>query len=50
MNVSETKIQKEQGIEDSNDLFYEDTLEGGKGANDPELLRYMDNHSAEAID
>ncbi|MDT2768943.1 flavocytochrome c [Globicatella sulfidifaciens] len=50
MNASETKFQKEQGIEDSNDLFYEDTLEGGKGTNDPELLRYMVDHSAEAID
>lgn len=50
MNASETKFQKEQCIEDSNDLFYEDTLEGGKGTNDPELLRYMVDHSAEAID
>lgn len=50
MNASETKFQKEQGIEDSNDLFYEDTLEGGKGTNDPELLRYMVDHSAEAIE
>lgn len=49
MNASETKSQKEQGIEDSNDLFYEDTLEGGKGADDPKLLRYMVDYSAEAI-
>ncbi|MDO4432058.1 MAG: flavocytochrome c [Aerococcaceae bacterium] len=50
MNASETKFQKEQGIEDSNDLFYEETLKGGKNANDPELLRYMVDNSAEAID
>ncbi|MBK0348012.1 flavocytochrome c [Aerococcaceae bacterium zg-ZJ1578] len=50
MNASETKFQKEQGIEDTNDLFYEETLKGGKGTNDPELLRYMVDHSAEAID
>ena len=50
MNASETKFQKEQGIEDSNDLFYEETLKGGKGTNDPELLRYMVDNSAGAID
>ena len=50
MNASETKFQKEQGIEDSNDLFYEETLKGGKGTNDPELLRYMVDNSADAID
>ena len=50
MNASETKFQKEQGIEDSNDLFYEETLNGGKGTNDPELLRYMVDNSADAID
>lgn len=50
MNASETKFQKEQGIEDSNDLFYEDTFKGGHEANDSELLRYLVNDSAEAID
>ncbi|MGT2715981.1 flavocytochrome c [Streptococcus respiraculi] len=50
MNASETKFQKEQGIDDTNDLFYEETLKGGKGANNPELLRYMVDHSSEAID
>lgn len=50
MNASETKFQKEQGIEDSNDLFYEDTFIGGKETNNPELLRYIVDHSAEAID
>lgn len=50
MNASETKFQKEQGIDDTNDLFYEETLKGGKGTNNPELLRYMVDNSAEAID
>ena len=31
MNASETKFQKEQDIEDSNDTFFEDTLKGGGG-------------------
>ncbi|HIY58015.1 MAG TPA: flavocytochrome c, partial [Candidatus Tetragenococcus pullicola] len=50
MNASETKFQKEQDIEDSNDTFFEDTLKGGGGTNDQELLRYLVDHSAEAID
>ncbi|MFI3125068.1 flavocytochrome c [Streptococcus suis] len=50
MNASETKFQKEQNIPDTNDLFYEESLKGGKGTNNPELLRYMVDNSAEAID
>lgn len=50
MNASETKFQKAEGIEDSNDKFFEETLEGGKGTNDQELLRYFVDHSADAID
>lgn len=50
MNASETKFQKEQGIKDSNDTFYKDTLEGGHGTNDKKLLRYFVDHSASAID
>lgn len=50
MNASETKFQKEQGIADSNDKFFEETLAGGKNTNDQELLRYFVDHSAEAID
>lgn len=50
MNASETKFQKEQGIEDSNDSFYEETLKGGKGTNNTELLRFFVDNSADAID
>ena len=50
MNASETKFQKEQGIEDSNDQFFDDTLKGGKGTNDQALLRYLVDNSASAID
>lgn len=49
-NASGTKFQKEQGITDSNDLFYKETLEGGKGTNDKDLLRYFVDNSASAID
>lgn len=50
MNASETKFQTEQGIKDSNDLFYEETLKGGHGTNDKEMLRFFVDHSASAID
>ncbi|MHC5375445.1 flavocytochrome c [Enterococcus sp. LJL120] len=50
MNASESKFEAEQGVEDSNDLFFEETLKGGGGTNDQELLRYFVDHSADAID
>jgi fumarate reductase flavoprotein subunit len=50
MNASETKFQKEEGIEDSNDKFFEETLKGGHGTNDQELLRFYVDNSADAID
>lgn len=50
MNASETKFQKEQGIEDSNDLFYEQTLKGGHDTNDREMLRFFVDNSGAAID
>ncbi|MBP1044340.1 flavocytochrome c [Vagococcus sp. BWB3-3] len=50
MNASETKYQKAEGIEDTNDLFFEETLKGGKGTNDQELLRYFVDQSSSAID
>ncbi|BFH64290.1 flavocytochrome c [Paenibacillus azoreducens] len=50
MNASQTKFQKEQGIQDSNDLFYEETLKGGHGTNDKDMLRFFVDNSASAID
>lgn len=50
MNASESKFQEAEGIEDSNDVFFQETLDGGHGTNDQELLRYLVDHSAAAID
>ncbi len=50
MNASETSVEKENGIEDSNDLFYEDTMKGGYNKNNPELVRNLVEKSAETID
>lgn len=49
MNASETYIQAELGVEDSNEQFYEDTFKGGYELNDPELLRTMVEQSADAL-
>lgn len=50
MNASETKFQKAQGIEDSNDLFAEETFIGGHETANRELVDYMCTNSAHAID
>ena len=50
MNAAETHYQKEQGIEDSADLFYSDTMAGGHDINDPDLVRTLAENSSEAID
>ncbi|MBQ7185163.1 MAG: flavocytochrome c [Clostridia bacterium] len=50
MNAAETHYQKEQGIEDSVELFAQDTMKGGHDINDPDLVRTLAEKSAEAID
>ncbi len=50
MNAAETHYQKEQGIEDSVELFAADTMKGGHDLNDPELVKTLASKSAEAID
>ena len=50
LNASETSVEKSQGVTDSTAKFYEETLKGGGGTNDKELLRYFVDHSAAAVD
>ena len=50
MNAAETHYQKEQGIEDSVELFAADTIKGGHDLNDPALVEVMAKESANAID
>jgi fumarate reductase flavoprotein subunit len=49
MNAAETDLQAENDIEDSVELFFEDTMNSGKQANDPEMVEILVNHSAEAV-
>ncbi|WP_205408749.1 flavocytochrome c [Enterococcus timonensis] len=50
MNASETKFQAAEGITDSNQAFFDETLAGGHGTNDQEMLHYFVDNSADAID
>ncbi|OCG58831.1 flavocytochrome c [Gilliamella sp. Nev3-1] len=50
MNAAETKFQKLKGIVDSKELFYKETMAGGKNKNNPDLLRYFVKNAPEAID
>ncbi|MFU9138698.1 flavocytochrome c [Erwinia tasmaniensis] len=50
MNAAETRFQKLKGIEDSKELFFEETLKGGKFKNNPVLLRELVELAPEAIE
>jgi fumarate reductase flavoprotein subunit len=50
LNASETSIQKAQGVEDSNEQFFEDTMTGGHELNDPKLVHTLVNNSADTVD
>ncbi|MBE5996795.1 MAG: flavocytochrome c [Lachnospiraceae bacterium] len=50
MNAAETHYQEEQGIEDSVEVFVEDTMKGGHDLNDRDLVTIMAQNSSSAID
>lgn len=50
INAADTKLQKKLGIEDSAELFYNDTMKGGKNVNNPELVKKLTTDSANIID
>lgn len=50
INAANTKLQKKLGIEDSAELFYNDTMKGGKNINNPELVKKLTTDSANIID
>ena len=50
LNACGTGYQDEEGIEDSVELFVEDTMKGGKELNDKELVTVMAENSADAVD
>ena len=50
INASYTKEQQRLGIKDSPEVFYEDTMRGGKNMNDPVLVRTLVNNSASMVE
>ena len=49
INAAETDIQKELGIEDSKQLFYDDIMSGGKYENIPSLVENLVEHAPVTI-
>ena len=49
INASYTKEQARLGIKDSPEVFYDDTMRGGKNMNDPVLVRTLVNNSASMV-
>ncbi len=50
LNAAGTQYQERDAIEDSVDLFVEDTMKGGKELNDKELVTVMAENSNEAVE
>ena len=50
MNAAETRYQRVKGIKDSKDLFYAETMKGGKNRNNPSLLRRFVDRAPEAVE
>ena len=50
LNAAGTKIQEKLGIKDSPELFYEDTIKGGKNKNNKELVKVLANNSSAIVD
>lgn len=50
INAANTKLQKKLGIEDNAELFYKDTMKGGKNVNNSELVKKLTADSANIID
>lgn len=50
MNAAETRYQKLKGIEDSKELFYQESLKGGQFKNNPVLLREFVEHAPQAVE
>ncbi len=50
LNAAGTSYQEADGIEDSVELFVEDTMKGGKELNDKQLVTVMAENSVDAVD
>jgi fumarate reductase flavoprotein subunit len=49
LNAAETEEQAANGIDDSIEQFYEDTMVGGKNLNNPDLVKVLTENSAATV-
>lgn len=50
INAAETPYQEAQGVKDSKQTFYDDTMKGGNDKNDPDLLRTLVDNAPVAVE
>ena len=50
LNAAGTSVQKKLGVEDSAELFYEDTMKGGKNRNNKALVKVLTEKSSAIVD
>ncbi len=50
VSAAGTKLQKEQGQQDSKELFYKEMVKAGGNRNDPELIRIFVDNAADTVD
>ncbi|MEE3661817.1 flavocytochrome c [Brenneria sp. g21c3] len=49
LNAAGTELQKSRGIKDSPELFYEDTMKGGRNLNNPEVVKTLTEHAKDSV-
>ncbi|ERM16958.1 flavocytochrome c [Brevibacillus laterosporus] len=49
LNAAGTEAQKKKGIEDSQELFYQDTMKGGYNKNNPELVKILTTQAKDSV-
>ncbi|MGZ7442429.1 flavocytochrome c [Paenibacillus sp. TH7-28] len=50
LNAAGTEYQKAQGIEDSPELHFEDTMKGGKNLNNPDLVKVLTENAKDSVE
>lgn len=50
LNAAGTKQQIAAGVQDSADLFYEDTMKGGKNLNNPEMVKMLATEAKNSVE
>lgn len=49
LNAAGTDLQKSKGIEDSPELFFQDTMKGGRNINNPDLVKALTEHAKDSV-